>query len=408
MELYKIPIEMAFFVFPFAAFILTIPFLIYQYNKYGAIPAIKSIVFYSLILYIINAYFLVILPLPSISEVSNLTKPTYQLIPFNFIDTIIKSTNINFNNIDSIIKAIKQPSVYITIFNLFLTLPFGFYIKYYFDKKWYQVIFYTFILSLFFELTQLSGLYGIYPRPYRIFDVDDLIVNTIGGFIGCIITPIICIFIPTKKELEKLSYKKGKKVSLLRRFLAFSIDLLFILLATICIKIFLYNTSYGKYSFFISMTIYYIIFSTILNGKTIGREIVNLKIKGINKEITRLNIFFRNFIFTYIIAYPYIWIEMIKENQKVNNNFIIILIISFILVIQLINLLFYYKKNKNSKGLFLYEVLTNTQNDSTIEFFEEELKEEQQIKSKNKNKKVSTKTIIDTKKENSCYNKEKK
>lgn len=44
-------------------------------------------------------------------------------------------------------------------------------------------------LSLVFELTQLSGLFGLYPRPYRLADVDDLMTNTLGGMVGYWLRP---------------------------------------------------------------------------------------------------------------------------------------------------------------------------------------------------------------------------
>lgn len=39
-------------------------------------------------------------------------------------------------------------------------------------------------LSLTLELTQLTGLWGIYPCAYRQFNVDDLIMNTLGVCAG--------------------------------------------------------------------------------------------------------------------------------------------------------------------------------------------------------------------------------
>lgn len=39
-------------------------------------------------------------------------------------------------------------------------------------------------LSLAIELTQLTGNWGLYPCPYRNFDVDDLILNTAGVMAG--------------------------------------------------------------------------------------------------------------------------------------------------------------------------------------------------------------------------------
>ena len=108
MDVYKIPIEYAFIVFPFIAFILTIPFLIHQYRKFGSIPILKSTIFYSMVLYIICAYFLVMLPLPSIEKVASMTGPTYQLVPFQFIKDIIATTSFDISNIKEFINIFKN------------------------------------------------------------------------------------------------------------------------------------------------------------------------------------------------------------------------------------------------------------------------------------------------------------
>jgi glycopeptide antibiotics resistance protein len=44
--------------------------------------------------------------------------------------------------------------------------------------------FFSFLLSLFYETSQLTALFGIYPGPYRFADVEDLICNTLGGAAG--------------------------------------------------------------------------------------------------------------------------------------------------------------------------------------------------------------------------------
>ena len=173
MNAYSIPIKFAIITFPFIAFILTIPFLIYQYRKYGAIPILKSILFYSFILYLITAYYMVMLPLPSIEYVKKLNTPYTQLTPFQFINDITATVSFDVTNFKDVINIFSHSTIYVVVFNFLLTLPLGVYIKYFFNKKWYQTIIYSFLFSLFFELTQLSGLYGIYPRPYRLFDVDD-------------------------------------------------------------------------------------------------------------------------------------------------------------------------------------------------------------------------------------------
>lgn len=63
-------------------------------------------------------------------------------------------------------------------------MPFGVYLRYYFKQDLKRTILFSFLLSLFYELTQLSALYGIYSGPYRLADVEDLICNTMGGAVG--------------------------------------------------------------------------------------------------------------------------------------------------------------------------------------------------------------------------------
>ena len=245
---YTFSIEMAFLIFPFIAFVFTIPYLIYQYHKFGSIPAIRSLIVYSFILYLICAYFLIILPLPKISDVAKMTGSTMQLKPFSFVQDILKETSLTSSGVLAIIK---NHSVYTIIFNLLLLIPFGIYLKYYFEKKWYEVIIYSFLLSLFFELTQLSGLYGIYPRSYRLFDVDDLLINTLGGTLGFIISPILEKILPSKTKLDETSYKNSKNITLTRRIMAFLIDLFCIIVIYVIMTLLFSNTFFNKYIFLI-------------------------------------------------------------------------------------------------------------------------------------------------------------
>ena len=376
MNAYSIPIKFAIITFPFIAFILTIPFLIYQYRKYGAIPILKSIIFYSFILYLITAYYMVMLPLPSIEYVQKLNTPYTQLTPFQFIKDITATVSFDVTNFKDVINIFSHSTIYVVVFNFILTLPFGVYLKYYFNKKWYQTIIYSFLFSLFFELTQLSGLYGIYPRPYRLFDVDDLIVNTAGGFFGHLITPLLTIFLPTQKELESISYKKGEKVTLLRRIFAFLIDIFFITIINVIVSILLYSSKAFFYSGLISILIYYICVPLIGNGKTIGKKILRIDITSINGNKKWYLIFIRYMILILFILYPYIIVDVLTIN-KVPSVIINIYDIGTKIFI-IINVIYYIFIAKRNEKIFLYEKITNTKNISVIE--KEELEENKQEK----------------------------
>lgn len=68
-----------------------------------------------------------------------------------------------------------------------MTVPFGFFFKFFLNMKIRNVILITFLFSLIIELAQLTGLFFIYPGSYRLFDVDDLMTNTLGGFLGTVV-----------------------------------------------------------------------------------------------------------------------------------------------------------------------------------------------------------------------------
>ena len=364
MDVYKIPIEYAFIVFPFIAFILTIPFLIHQYRKFGSIPILKSAIFYSMILYIICAYFLVMLPLPSIEKVASMTGPTSQLIPFQFVKDIIATTSFDISNFKDFINIFKNSTIYTVLFNIILTLPFGIYLRYIFKKKWYHSIIYTFLLSLFFELTQLTGLYGIYPRPYRLFDVDDLFINTLGGLMGHAITPLFTFFIPTIDELDEKGYKKGERVTLIRRLVSLMIDVLFAIILSIVTKILLYNTFLEDYYLIITLTIFYIIIPMLSSGKTIGKKVIKLEISGLESQVKWYQILIRNILLIYIVIYPNSWLSIIDNYLKQN---VVTRIWHVIVFFQVINIIYYvYTVITNKQHLFLYESITGTKNISTI------------------------------------------
>lgn len=68
-------------------------------------------------------------------------------------------------------------------------------------------------LSLFIELSQLSGNWGLAPCPYRTFDVDDLLNNTAGTLIGACLM-MLWRYLKRRRRIRQdpvLGRKDGKK-----------------------------------------------------------------------------------------------------------------------------------------------------------------------------------------------------
>ena len=302
MSNFTFAIKTSILFFPFVALFFTFFYLIYQYHKYGSINCFRTIIIYSFILYIISAYFLVILPLPSLEYAKTISMPAYNLKPFNFVLEIIKNTNLSFSDFTTYFPTLKYASTYEAIFNIFLTIPFGVYLHYYFKCSLGKTIFYSFCLSLFFELTQLSGLYFIYPHSYRVFDIDDLILNTFGGFLGYFLGSLFNKILPTRDEIDYDSYKKGELVSVLRRLCYIGIDFLVISLLIFLESYFVYQKIISK-EFLIIPILFYFTFSLIFK-RSLGMKYLNLKfISFKNKELKRINIFlyYLSFVLVYFV-----------------------------------------------------------------------------------------------------------
>lgn len=277
-------IKTAVIVFPIIAFLFTIPFILHQYHKYGSINKLRVFIIYSFILYLLVMYFLVILPLPSREEVANMTGRTIQLIPFSFIGDIARETNFSIADPSTYLSTLSHPSVYTFIFNIVMTIPFGMYLRYYYKCSLKKTFLFTLLLSLFFEFTQLTGLYGIYPRPYRLCDIDDLITNTLGGVLGYLIMGIVDDFLPTRDEIDEETFEEGKKVSGFRRMTLFFLDGFVYLCLLVVLSLF-FKTSLTTVVVFL---IYYAVIPYFWNGKTIASNFLNVRVSFPNKTFIRL------------------------------------------------------------------------------------------------------------------------
>ena len=73
------------------------------------------------------------------------------------------------------------------VFNVVMTVPLGFILVYRFRCSIRKAVLLGLLVSLGIEMTQHTGIWGVYPCPYRFSEVDDLIMNTLGALIGGIL-----------------------------------------------------------------------------------------------------------------------------------------------------------------------------------------------------------------------------
>lgn len=224
MRAYTEPILMAAWLFPFVAGVSILPYMVFQYRRYGAILLLRTAVLYSFILYLMCAYFLTMLPLPTRAEVASLTTPYLQLEPFKDVVEWIRGAHFSLTDPASWKRLLVNRDLFVMATNVLMTIPFGIYLRYYFGCSLKKMVLLTLALSLSFELIQLSALFGIYPRPYRLCETDDLITNTLGGYLGYRLAGLLMRALPSRSRMDEVAYRRGAHVSVTRRVTAAIVD----------------------------------------------------------------------------------------------------------------------------------------------------------------------------------------
>ena len=225
MSKFVMPITTAVLLFPLIAALITAPFLIYEYRKVGSVPWLHAGAMYSFVFYLMCAYFLVLLPLPADRTAVVAYVQTPQLIPFQFVRSFLAETTARLDDPSTWLAAICDPYMYEAFFNALLLVPLGAYLRYYFHRPWWQTLLIGFCVTLSFETTQLTGIWGIYEHPYRLFDVDDLMTNTLGCMVGSLAGPMQQCYSDVQRCRRRQAAERGTTASATRRALTFGLDL---------------------------------------------------------------------------------------------------------------------------------------------------------------------------------------
>lgn len=110
-------------------------------------------------------------------------------------------------------------------FNVVFFVPLGFLVAYWLRRGVGVALAAGLVVSLLIEVTQGTGLWGIYPCPYRLADVDDLITNTGGALIGWAIGAAVWRLLPLRDPPARVDLDPP---TVRRRLLAAVLDLVIV------------------------------------------------------------------------------------------------------------------------------------------------------------------------------------
>jgi glycopeptide antibiotics resistance protein len=161
------------------AVVLFVPFAIVSYRRRGRMSFGRTVVWAGSLVYFLALWTFTLLPFPDPGNVKCTTK---NLRPFQFIHDIAKFDH------SSVLALVHNPALLQYVYNIVLFIPLGFIVRLLWRRGWLFATGLGLGISLFIECTQLTGVWGIYPCSYRVFDVDDLMANTLGALAGGILS----------------------------------------------------------------------------------------------------------------------------------------------------------------------------------------------------------------------------
>lgn len=176
------------------AMILSVPYEVIKANLMHRVNLMDVITKQAFICYLFVFVALVWFPLPTSTMAVTLSTHDIQYIPFKFVYDIVREKSLF--------------SVLQVLFNVCLTVPFGALLTYKFNASKKVVAIASFCLSVLAEVGQITGLFFMYNGSYRLFDVDDLFLNTIGGLIGFFVAVKVMKYIPAIDNFNMSLNKK--------------------------------------------------------------------------------------------------------------------------------------------------------------------------------------------------------
>ena len=186
--------------------------------------------------------------------------------------------------------AAGDPAVAQLLLNVLLFVPLGFFIRVLGGRGVVTALVVGAALSGFIELTQLTGVWGLYPCAYRVFDVDDLLTNTLGAVLGSLLALAVPRRLRGSPRLPDAD--EPRPVTRGRRLLGMVCDALAALLLSLAVIVVVQVSLYllgagaavqdGSAASFVGSVVPIVVWLvvTLATGRTIGDHAVELRFAG--------------------------------------------------------------------------------------------------------------------------------
>jgi glycopeptide antibiotics resistance protein len=171
------------------AVILFVPFVFHSYRRRGEVGLGPALLAFGFLVYGLALVAYTLFPVPQVDDswcAAHTAMSHPQLDPLRFLDDIARE-----QRTPGLRGLPANPAVQQVVFNVALFVPLGAYVRHYFRRGVVVAVVAGAAVSLLIEVTQFTGNWFLFPCPYRFFDVDDLLANSLGAAIGVMFSPLL-------------------------------------------------------------------------------------------------------------------------------------------------------------------------------------------------------------------------
>ncbi|NLU64597.1 VanZ family protein [Rhodococcus sp. HNM0563] len=278
-----------------AGTVMLVPFVAASYRRHGSFPIGRALTWAAALTYGWGIWTYTLLPLPD--------PATLQCADVN-TDLFAFTRDIDNAWSDAAggpVALLADTAFMQLALNVLLFVPLGFFLRTLGGRGVVTAGAVGLGLSAFIEFTQLTGVWGLYPCAYRVFDVDDLLTNTVGAIAGS----MVALLVPRRLRGAPENDAPGlpRPVTKPRRLLAMVCDLVGYWVVTAVL-----GTAVQAYILYVaqdratvvegrvaevlstavSITMWFVL--TMLTGRTLGDHAVRLRYTGgsLPTALTRL------------------------------------------------------------------------------------------------------------------------
>ncbi|QDZ16148.1 VanZ family protein [Humibacter ginsenosidimutans] len=164
-----------------AAVLLFIPFVFISHRRRGRVTLGRALLWFAALVYFWAIWVYTLLPLP---DPENMRCAGVNLDVFTAVRDLATAAGHPGS-------MLTNPVVLQLVLNVALFVPLGFFVRVLGGRGWLLATLLGLGVSLLIEFTQLTGVWGLYPCAYRVFDVDDLATNTLGALLGSLAALVV-------------------------------------------------------------------------------------------------------------------------------------------------------------------------------------------------------------------------